>query len=76
MVLNLVSCGIYVGGGNDGLRKVFAVDSCQTILTHSAVPTRAFEGAIKKRRSGSTLSPRLELGPKANPRSKAGESKG
>jgi len=36
IVLNLVSCGIYVGGGKDGLCKVFAVDSCQTILTEPA----------------------------------------
>ncbi len=32
-------------------------------LTHSAALSAAFEGEVKKRRSGSTLSPRPELRP-------------
>jgi hypothetical protein len=32
IVLNLESCGINTGGGKEGLREIFAVDSCQTIL--------------------------------------------
>jgi len=52
-------------------------DDPQTFrLTHSTAPSPAFEDGVKKRGSGSTLSPRPELGPKASPGLQAGESKG
>jgi hypothetical protein len=45
-------------------------------FTHSAAPSAPFESGVKKRRSGSTLSPWPELGPKATPDLQTGESKG